>query len=111
MGTYYTDLNEIEEIISSIKTLSRDNLHWNFSDSQIWTHLHHLKDFLTHLDDGQDLLDVVDDFIEIGNTVTDMCKPCRLNDKLLIKTNIIKLEEAFENYKTKKTMYGYLFHR
>src|ERR1051325_4280630 len=102
MATNYADLQEIEEIISSIKRLLKDNLHLNFSDSQIWTRLHHLKDFVTHLDDGQDLLNVIEEFIEVGST--------GLNDKLLLKTNILKLEEAFANYKSKKDMYRYLFH-
>jgi hypothetical protein len=47
-------------------------------------------------------LNVIDDVIEIGST--------GLNDKLLIKTNVIKLEEAFASYQTKKDMYRYLLH-
>ena len=102
MATNYTDLQEIEEIISSIKKVARDTLCHGFSNSQIWTRLHHLKDFITHLDDGQDLLNVIEDFIEVGST--------GLNDKLLLKTNILKLEETFAIFKSKKGMYRYLLH-
>jgi len=97
-------LEEIEELISNIKTLC---LHSNLNlTSELYRKLHHLKEFLNNMDGTHDLSEIVDDFIE--NTDSQL-NHGRLGDKLLLKTNIDKLEHEFENFKSKKNLYRYLF--
>jgi len=97
------DLQEIEELISTIRTLTDENLRRNsYTISEIQNKLHHLQDFITPLDGSQDLLSVVADYIENLN-----CLPicAHMNNRLVLKVNLDKLEKEFENLKCMKNLY------
>jgi len=104
MSSIESILEETEELISSIKTLCLRS-HLN-TTSELQRKLHHLKEFLNDVEGAQDLSNIVDDFIE--NTGSQLNHGLSGN-KLLLKTNIDKLEYEFENFKTKKNLFRYLF--
>jgi len=105
------DLQEIEELISTIGTLTDENLRWSsYTISEIQNKLHHLQDFITPLDGSQDLLSVVADYIENLNyrfTNLPICLPicAHMNNRLVLKVNLDKLEKEFENFKCMKNLY------
>jgi len=101
------DLQEIEELISTISKLANENLSKDsFAISEIQKKLHHLKDFITPVEGSQDLLSAVDDYIENLN-----CLPicAHMNNRLVLKVNLDKLETEFENFKRIKNLYRCLF--
>src|SRR5271165_338677 len=98
------DVQEIKEIISAIKKTLNENVRTGpLAAEEIQNHLLRLKDYLTHLDDSQDLLSVVCDFIETTRNLPVIVGNC-LQNKLTLKSNIKRLDEEFLNYQQKKDL-------
>ena len=74
---------------------------------QIQNHLLRLKDYLTHLDDSQDLLSVVCDFIESTSNLP-VIAGNHLQSKLTLKLNIASLEKEFVNYQQRTDLFQQL---
>ena len=100
------DLQEIYDIVSSIKKIAKDNFFLDIPTiSLIRTRLLHLRVFIAYLEDAQDLFSVIDDFIEDTNLVAS-----NYLGNISIKSSIINLEHEFDNFKKKRDLYLYLFH-
>jgi hypothetical protein len=98
MMTLNTHELEIEEIISSIKKTCRDSSRMDSSTVElIKDNLLKLQDYLTHLDNTQDLSSVVSDFIRSTNSLLELFNN-HLEIKLTLKANITLLEKEFSNY-------------
>ena len=94
---------EIEDLISTIGKLTMENLRLRSNTiPEILQQLKHLKDYITPVENFQDLLDVVDDFIENMNSLVN-CNS--MNSRLLLKTSITKLEQEFDNLKHREELY------
>ena len=96
------DQLEIEELISTIGKLSKDNLRYGLNTiSEIQTKLLHLRDFITQFDDTQDIATAADDFIETLNTLS-----YHNNNELPLKQCNNKLRQELEKYKSKRNFYS-----
>jgi len=100
------DLQEIEELVSAIRELTREHLRGGRNTiSEIRLRLDHLKDFLSGVVGCQDLLSVTDNFIQNTNSFVHYCP---WNYNLSLKTNMCELAEQFENFKLSNNVYRYL---
>jgi hypothetical protein len=89
---------EIKEIISSIKKAFCDSFRMDSSPIElIHNHLLRLQDYLTYLDNAQDLSSVVSHFIENLTNLHGLFNN-NLQIKLFLKSNIVLLEESFLNF-------------
>lgn len=99
---------EIEEIISSIKKTFRDSSRmYSSTVAGIKENLLKLQDYLTHLDNTQDLSSVVNDFIGSTNSLLELFNN-HLEIKLTLKANIALLEKEFLNYQQASDFYKQL---
>ena len=101
-----SELEEIEELISTIRKLTKEHLRGDRSTVfEIRLRLDHLKDFLSAADGCQDLLRATDSFIQNTNSFAHYCP---WNYNLSLKTNMCELTEQFENFKLSNNVYRYL---
>lgn len=102
------DLHEIKELVSAIRKLTTEHIRAGRNTiSEIRLRLGRLKDFLSTVDDSQDLLSATDNFIQNTNSLVDCCPS---SNNLFLKTNMCELDEQFENFKLKNNVYRYLLH-
>ena len=71
------------------------------------SHLLRLQEYLTHLDNTQDLASVVSDFIGSTNSLLGLSNN-NLQIKLSLKANIALLDQAFSNYRQTTDCYKQL---
>ena len=102
------DVQEIKEIVSAIKKIVNENL-WmdSWAIGQIHQHLCQLKNFLTNVDNSADLSSVVSDFIDSTSNLPDVAGT-HLQNKLTLKSNIVRLEEEFRNFQRKVDLFQQL---
>jgi len=99
---------EIQEIISSIKKTVRDSFRMDSSPIElVHNHLLRLQDYLTYLENTQDLSSVVSNFIESLTNLHGVHNN-HLQIKLFFKSNIVLLEEAFLNFRQTFDCYRHL---
>ena len=92
------DAQEIQEIISAIKKTVNETFRMDSSTVElIHNHLGRLKDYLESLDNVEDLMSAVNDFIgSTSNLLGIFINPQQI--KLTLKTHILKLEEALHSF-------------
>jgi len=99
---------EIQEIISAIKKTVRDSFRMDSSPIElIHNHLLRLQDYLTYLENTQDLSSVVSNFIGSLTNLHGLFNN-HLQIKLVFKSNIVLLEEAFFNFRQTSDCYRQL---
>ena len=102
------DAQEIQKIISDIKKTVNQTFRMDSSTIElINNHLGRLMDFLTSLDNAQDLMSAVIDFISSTNNLLGIFNN-HLQIKLILKSQILKLEEAFLSFQQHTDCYRQL---
>ena len=93
------EAEEIQEIISSIKKTFYESRRMDSSTIElIRNHLGRLQEYLTCLDNTQDLSSVVSDFIGSTSNLLGL-HDNHLQNKLTLKSSIMRLEEEFFKFR------------